>query len=114
MGPLWVGGRRAHDGDPEWGPAPLIIRRRALHWRDADLARSPRGGFGRGISADAALSYRSHPIVSKRRLELPRLYFLKHYALDSAELKDPRIIVIQATEIPTLEAISRSASRTSG
>jgi hypothetical protein len=51
-----------------------------------------------------ALTIHPHPIVSERRLELTRIYSMTHYGLDSAALKDPTMIVVHATEIPTLAA----------
>ena len=49
-----------------------------------------------------ALSIRPHPIVTERRLELTRRYCKTHYGIDSAQLKDPEIVVVHATEIATL------------
>lgn len=50
------------------------------------------------------LETRPYSILTQRRLELTRRYCQKHYGLDSAELKSPRIVVIHATEIATLTA----------
>lgn len=49
------------------------------------------------------LETRSYPIVTERRLELTRQYVKQHYGLGSAQMKNPQIIVIHATEIATLE-----------
>ncbi|OPY89547.1 MAG: N-acetyl-anhydromuranmyl-L-alanine amidase [Syntrophaceae bacterium PtaU1.Bin231] len=43
------------------------------------------------------------PIVSGERLRLMRLYAEIHYGLDSFELKDPRMIVVHYTALPTFE-----------
>ena len=51
-----------------------------------------------------ALEIRSHPVLSEKRLELTRDYCKRHYGLASAELKSPQIIVIHATELPTLKS----------
>lgn len=51
-----------------------------------------------------SLEIHPHPIVTDKRLTLTRDYCKQHYGLDSAELKDPQIIVIHATELSTLKA----------
>lgn len=58
-----------------------------------------------------ALQTRAYPILSERRLELTRQYVKQHYGLGSAQLKDPQIIVIHATEIATLK---KTLNKTSG
>lgn len=60
---------------------------------------------GRGAGAPAI---HPHPVVTERRLELTRKYVKTHYGLDSAKLIDPKIVVVHATEIATLDATLKS------
>jgi N-acetyl-anhydromuramyl-L-alanine amidase AmpD len=50
-----------------------------------------------------AIAIHPHPILSEKRLELTRRYCKDHYGLESAELKEPRILVIHSTDIKTLK-----------
>lgn len=59
--------------------------------------------FGLQSLAEADLKIKEYPIDSPLRRELTREYSRKHYGIDSDELKYPTVIVIHATEIPTLK-----------
>src|SRR3989344_1257539 len=55
------------------------------------------------IIAAAAQEFKEFPIVNPKRLELAKEYSRQHYGVDSYDLKDPKIIVIHYTGIPTLQ-----------
>lgn len=50
-----------------------------------------------------AQEFKEFPIINPKRLELAKEYSRRHYGMDSYELKDPKIIVIHYTGIPTLQ-----------
>ena len=54
-------------------------------------------------AAAIAQEFKEFPIVNPKRLELAKEYSRQHYGVDSYDLKDPKIIVIHYTGIPTLQ-----------
>ena len=89
---------------------PLIVHNigRGPELQDALFDYKIIGHFRYAGRAAAAPAIRAHPIVTERRLELTRKYCKVHYGLDSASLKDPKIVVVHATEIATLAATLKS------